>query len=334
VARLIVGCWQLATDHGGNWERERLLGELEALVDVGYTTFDCADIYTGVESLLGELLRRVGPGRAQVHTKYVPDRSELAALRPADVRRAIDRSLTRLGVERLDLVQLHWWDWGVPGWLETTAQLDALRQEGKVRCLGVTNFDVVHLRALLAAGLPVVSNQVQYSLVDRRPEHGMDALCLGHDVALLCYGSLAGGFLSDRWLGVAAPEESLENRSLAKYRLILDETGEWSRFQALLAEVSAVAQRHGVSLAATAVRWVLDRPGVAAAVVGAGIRSRLDEMAGIASLRCDLADRTRLEHALPVGTAGPAGDIYALERVAGGRHAAVLRTELHGEETE
>jgi aryl-alcohol dehydrogenase-like predicted oxidoreductase len=332
VARLIVGGWQLAADHGAGHDRETVLGELEALVDAGLTTFDCADIYTGVEDLLGELLRRVGPGRVQVHTKYVPDRSRLAGLGAAEVRAAVDRSLVRLGVERLDLVQLHWWDWEVPGWLEAAAELDRLRAEGKIRCLGVTNTDVPHLVALLDAGLPIVSNQVQYSLLDRRPEHGMGALCTARGVHLLSYGSLAGGFLSDQWLGAPEPAEPLANRSLVKYRLILEEAGDWELVQRLLAAVGAVARAHGADVAAAAVRWVLDRPAVAAAIVGAGIRSRPGTLEGIRRTVWDEAANERIDRILAAGRGGPAGDVYELERIPGGGHASILRTELHREE--
>lgn len=334
MARLIVGCWQLAADHGASWERERVLAELEALVDAGYTTFDCADIYTGVEELLGELLRRVDPERVQVHTKYVPDRSTLAHLRPRQVRTAVDRSLARLGVERLDLVQLHWWDWEVPGWLEAAAELDALRAAGKIRCLGVTNTDCAHLAALLDAGLAIVSNQVQYSLLDRRPEHGMTALCAERGVRLLAYGSLAGGFLSARWHGAPEPTGSLANRSLVKYGLIVDESGGWQALQRLLDELERISRRHGASEAAMAVRWALERPGVAAAVVGAGVRTRLDEIGRVWDVSWDIGDLERIELVRAAGTGGPAGEVYALERVPGGRHAGILRTELHGEETE
>jgi len=329
---VIVGGWQLAADHGACYDRESVLGELEALVDAGLTTFDCADIYAGVEELLGELLRRVGPERVQVHTKYVPDRSRLPGLGAADVGAAIDRSLRRLGVERLDLVQLHWWAWEVPGWLETAAGLDRLREAGKIRCVGVTNTDVPHLAALLDARLPIVSNQVQYSLVDRRPEHGMAALCAGRGVRLLCYGSLAGGFLSDRWLGAPAPEEPLANRSLVKYRPILEEAGDWELLQRLLAEVDAVARARGADVAAAAVGWVLDRPAVAAAIVGAGIRSRPGTLEGIPRTVWDEAANERIDRILAAGRGGPAGDVYELERMPGGRHASILRTELHREE--
>lgn len=331
IARVIVGCWQLAADHGGRWERETVLRQLEALVDAGYTTFDCADIYTGVEELLGELVRRVGRDRLEVHTKYVPDRSSLAGLCGADARAAVDRSLARLGVERLDLVQFHWWDWSIPGWLEMAGTLEELRHEGKIRCLGATNTDVAHLAAVLDAGVELVSNQVQYSLLDRRPEHGMTALCAARGLQLLCYGSLAGGLLTQRWRGVPEPEEPLVNRSLIKYRLVVEEAGGWTALQALLEELAGVADRHGAALAPAAVRWVLDRPQVGAAIVGAGLRTRASAMERVWTLRWSDAERDAVDGTIVNG--GPVGDIFELERVPGGRHTGILRTELHGEET-
>ncbi len=151
----------------------------------------------------GWLKRRSASGAdpVQVHTKYVPDLDQLPTHSRADVTRGIERSLTRLGVDSLDLVQLHWWDFDVPGYVEAAAWLDDMRRAGKIRHLGLTNFDQRHLREIIAAGIPVVSHQVQYSVLDRRPAEGMAGLCRDHGVGLLCYGALAGGFLSNRYLG-------------------------------------------------------------------------------------------------------------------------------------
>jgi aryl-alcohol dehydrogenase-like predicted oxidoreductase len=136
---------------------------MRAFVQAGITTFDCADIYTGVEELIGEFLRRHGGALppVQVHTKYVPDLESLPNLTGRDVERSIDRSLRRLGVERLDLVQFHWWDYDVPGYVEAALQLARLQRAGKIRHIGLTNFDAMHLREILNAGVDVVSNQVQ-----------------------------------------------------------------------------------------------------------------------------------------------------------------------------
>lgn len=331
IARLINGGWQLAAGHTLNVQSTAsTVDGLSRLVDAGFTTFDCADIYTGVESLLGRVVARARARgeRVEVHTKLVPDRAALPALDRAYVTGVIDRSLRRLGVEQLDLVQLHWWDYAVPGLVETGGWLDQLRQDGKIRLIGVTNLDVPHLRALIDAGLPIASHQLQYSLLDRRPVDAMAAYCREHGVALLAYGSLAGGFLTDRWRGRDDPGSPLDNRSLVKYRLIIDECGGWSAFQALLEDARVVANRHGVSIAALATRWVLDQDGVAAAIVGTRGDAHLDDRRRSLALVLDAEDRARLNAAL-ADLRSPPGSVYGLERVEGGRHAVIMKTDLN-----
>lgn len=330
IARVVNGGWQLAAGHGGAAvDPGAAVEALIRLAEAGFTTFDCADIYTGVEELLGRFLR-VYPrrGEVQVHTKLVPDRHALPTLARRYVERVIDRSLARLGVERLDLVQLHWWDYEVPGYVEAAGWLDDLRRAGKVRLLGATNFDVRHLGEIVAAGVPIAAHQVQYSLVDRRPENGMADFCAAHGIRLLCYGTIAGGFLSERYLGAPAPAGPLANRSLVKYRLMIDELGGWALYQELLAALGRIAGRHGVAAANVAARWVLDRPQVAAVLVGAKSAAHAASNARIFDAALDDADRRALAAVL-ARARGPGGDVFGLERQPGGRHAAIMKTELN-----
>lgn len=333
VPRLIKGGWQLAGGHGAV-DRARAIADMMAYADAGITAFDCADIYAGVESMIGEFLRAwrardgVNAPRIRVHTKCVPDRAMLAALRPADIDALIDRSLARLGLETLDLVQLHWWDFAVPGVDMAAQRLMALRQAGKIQHIGVTNFGTAPLRALLDAGVPVVSHQLQLSVLDRRALGDMATLCGERGVHVLAYGALAGGFLSERWLDVAPPIAPFENRSLIKYALIIDEFGGWDAFQRLLQQLHSVALAHHTTIGAVALRCVLDEPLVAATIVGARSASHL--AATVAALAVTLgADQRHLIDALVAQRRGPFGDVYELERVDGGRHAAIMRTDLN-----
>ncbi len=327
VSRLLKGGWQLAGGHGAV-AADAALTDMQAFVAAGITTFDCADIYTGVERLIGEFVRRRGHARdLQIHTKYVPDLAALGTLTAAGVAGAIERSLTRLGVERLDLVQFHWWDYDRPGLLDTAGWLDDLRAAGKIRHLGATNFNASMLQTLLEHGLPVVSHQVQYSLLDARPAGAMRALCAARAVGLLCYGALAGGFLSERYLGAADPAE-LGNRSLVKYRLMIDEFGGWTRFQRLLDAVAEVARRHGTSIGAVAIAWVLEQPQVAGVIVGSRDARHLPQTVTASAVRLDEADRHTLDAVLADGP-GVRGDVYDLERVKGGRHAAIMKYDLN-----
>ncbi|HPV77955.1 MAG TPA: aldo/keto reductase, partial [Gemmatimonadaceae bacterium] len=264
----------------------------------------------------------------RVHTKFVPDLGALASLTAHDIRRIIDRSRERLGLRALDLVQFHWWDYDIPGLLDTARYLDALRQEGKIRHLAVTNFDSVHLQMLLEAGVPIVSHQLQYSLLDRRAAGTMTALCRSHGVGMLAFGAVAGGFLSEKWLGAEEPAEPLENRSLTKYRLIIDEFGGWALFQELLQVLDTIARRHDVRIGTVAIRWVLDQPGVAAAIVGARHAGHLATTRAALSLQLTGDDRGALDAVL-ARSPGPTGEVYQLERDRAGRHGRIMRYNLN-----
>ena len=334
ISRLIKGGWQLAGGHGAV-DRAAAIADMSRYVAAGITTFDCADIYTGVEEMIGEFRRAViAQGGAEalaqlrVHTKFVPDLDQLARIDRGYVRRIVDRSLQRLGVERLDLVQFHWWDYAIPRYVETGLWLAELQREGKIALLGGTNWDTARTAELLDAGVPLRTMQVQYSVLDVRPEGEFVPFCADHGIVLLCYGTVAGGFLSERWLG--APEETtFENRSLVKYKLIIDDIGGWPVFQRILAALAAVAQRHGVDLATVATRYVLDRPLVAGAIVGVRTAAHFDAHRRLFDLVLDAEDRATIEAALAERTR-LAGDVYTLERDRTGRHGRIMKYDLAG----
>ena len=327
VSRLLKGGWQLSEGHGPAFAAEDAIAGMFAFADAGITGFDCADIYTGVEAIYGDfnaLRRAAGQPPLQVHTKCVPDYDDLPRVDAAYIRRIVERSLQRLRVERLDLVQFHWWDYHVPGCTEAALALSALQREGLIRLVGGTNFDTPHTAALREAGVALASMQVQYSLLDRRPEHGL--LALG--VPLLCYGTLAGGFFAERWLGAPEPGSELTNRSLIKYKLVIDDFGGWAAFQQLLQALKAIGDKHGVGIATVATRWVLDRPGVAAAIVGARYADHLAQTLAVFRLRLDAEDHARLAPILAAHP-GPAGDTYSLERDKTGRHGRIMKYNLN-----
>ncbi|HWE46343.1 MAG TPA: aldo/keto reductase [Caulobacteraceae bacterium] len=333
ISRVIRGGWQLAGGHGAVDEAS-VESDLLAYFEGGITTFDCADIYNGVEEKYGAfretVRRRLGAealSRLKIHTKFVPDLDVLPVIDKAYVRGVIERSLTRLHMERLDLVQFHWWDYAEPRCVETALWLEALRQEGLIDRVAATNFDTPHLEAMVEAGVPLTSLQVQYSLLDDRPAKTMAAACARLGVKLLCYGAIAGGFLSDRWLGAPDPGYDFENRSLVKYRLIIDEFGGWTLFQDLLAALQQIASRQGAGISAVAARWTLDQPQVAGVIVGARDRAHLERTLQIGAVRLTDDDRAALAAVL-AQRRGPAGDVYALERDRTGRHGAIMKYNL------
>ena len=336
ISRIIKGGWHLAGGHGAINEQQAIK-DMYSFVSAGITTFDCADIYTGVEALIGKFLKQykydfqngdLAP--VQIHTKYVPDYDALSTLTRASTNEIIERSLSRLGVEQLDLVQFAWWNNDVPGYAETALHLMDLKYEGKIRHIGVTNFDTSHLRELLDAGVKVVSNQIQYSFLDHRPEREMIALCEQHNINLFCYGALAGGFLADRYLGTLEPVEPLENRSLTKYKLIIDEFGGYDFFQEGLGLLRNIGDKYGKSIAQTACRYMLQKPSVAALIVGARNVDHLDNLVDLFSFQLDNDDLGSIQKFIK-NAKGPSGPVYDLERDRDGRHGRIMKYNLNEE---
>jgi aryl-alcohol dehydrogenase-like predicted oxidoreductase len=333
IPRVIKGGWQLAGGHG-EIDARTAIADMFHFADAGITAFDCADIYTGVEELIGRFLREWHDQRGseapriRVHTKCVPDLAALPTLRRTDIGRIIDRSLRRLGTERLDLVQFHWWDYDIPGAVDAALHLRDLQVAGKIEQLGITNFDTAHVAAMLDAGVTLTSHQVQVSLLDRRALGAMAARCASHGIGLLAYGTLAGGFMHERWLGAPEPKAPLENRSLVKYKLIIDDAGGWAHFQRLLQVLHGVAATHGSTIGAVAVRAVLDEPAVAATIVGARHAGHLPATLAATQLQLSPADRAAIRTIVD-GAPALAGDVYTLEREKGGRHASIMRYNLN-----
>ncbi len=297
-----------------------------AFVETGITTFDCADIYTGVEELIGKFARECK--LVQIHTKYVPDLVELPRIDKTYTEKIIDRSLMRLGIERLDLVQFHWWDYSVPLYIDAAHHLIDLQKAGKIRYIGVTNFDGSHLRELLDAGIPVVSNQVQYSILDQRPEKDLESIAQEHDISMLCYGTVAGGFLDERFLGIEEFEEPLENRSLVKYKLIIEEFGGMELFQKVLNVLEKIARKHDVNIAEVAMQFILQKPRVAGVIIGARNTNHLEKIKSLRHLILDDEDIQDI-HDVIGQSKGPSGPVYGLERVRDGRHGKIMKYNLN-----
>jgi len=273
--------------------------------------------HRGVEDDLA-FTRDVGAERLaeiQACTKWVP---HPGAMTRRVVTEAIDVSCSRMGVERLDLLQFHWWDYRDERYLDALRQLADLRDEGRIRYLALTNFDTERLAHITEHGIHIVSNQVQYSLVDRRPEARMAAYCNEHGITLLAYGTLLGGLLSDKYLGRPEPRRGeLGTASLQKYKRMIDAWGGWALFQELLAALKEIADRHGVTLAGVGLRYVLDRPAVAGVIVGArlGLAQHIADNARVFDWALDADDLKAIEAVLAksrdlMRTIGDCGDEY------------------------
>jgi aryl-alcohol dehydrogenase-like predicted oxidoreductase len=334
ISRVIRGGWQMASGHGAV-RSDDPIADMVAFADAGITTFDCADIYTGVEEMIGEFRQRYRMLRGEavlralrVHTKFVPDLEMLSRVTRSYVEGVIDRSLQRLRTERLDLVQFHWWDYEVPGYLEAAGHLVDLQRAGKIDRIGATNFDTARMLALVESGVKLLTMQVQYSLLDNRAARRMAEMAARNDVSILCYGTVAGGFLGDRWLGVAEPAAGFENRSLTKYKLVIDDFGGWPLFQELLQTLRRIADRHASDIATVASAAMLRRPSVAAVIVGARNRTHLASNLAISGLVLSDADHAEIAGVLSRASELE-GDVFELERDRNGRHGAIMKYNLN-----
>jgi len=334
ISKVIKGGWHLAGGHG-IIDQNKALEDMYQFVKAGITTFDCADIYTGVEELIGKFRKKYQDefqsgelAPIQIHTKYVPDYSSLATLKKEDTVKIIDRSLRRLNVEQLDLVQFAWWDYQFPRYLETAVHLSELQKSGKIRHLGVTNFDTVRIKEMLNAGVEITTNQVQYSLLDRRVENSMSDLAQEHNIPYLCYGSIAGGFLSDRYLETSDPTQPYENRSLTKYRLIIDEFGGYNLFQELLKVLRTIADKYHVGVAEIASKYVLQKPMVASVIIGARNNKHLNNLKKLDYFNLNNDDLEAISKIIDISK-GPYGPFYELERDKTGKHGSIMKYNLN-----
>ena len=325
IPRLLKGNWQIAEDHSDReFDDNELMEDLITFAEGGMTTYVCGDIYVGVEAKLGKFRQlykdRYGEEAAaniKVFTTYVPYFLEEEHLRNhnfGDVENIVNRSLERLGQERIDLIQMHWWEFAIPGHVDMALHLQKLQQAGKIDKLAVTNYDVKHTKEILDAGVDLVSNTVQYSLTDRRPENGMVELCANHDMKLLCYGTLGGGLFSDKWLGIPDPgRPAFENVSLDKYYRIVCDFGGWALFQRLLQTLKDIGAKHGVSTGNVAVRYILEQDQVGAVIVGARHTRHLQENLKVFGFSLDEGDNDKI-NAILAESQGPGGDIYSVDR--------------------
>jgi aryl-alcohol dehydrogenase-like predicted oxidoreductase len=272
VCRILNGMWQVAGGHG-YIDHERAIEDMISYHDSGFTTWDLADIYGPAEDLIGDFRRKLQGlrgkeelDRIQALTKWVPHPGEITR---SAVIENIQKSLNRMNVSSIDLLQFHWWDYNNPHYMDALKYLTDLRDTKMIKNIGLTNFDTERVQIMMDSDLPIVSNQIQYSIIDRRPEVKMIPFCQKHHISLLAYGSLCGGLMSDHYFGRKKPSAAeLDTLSLRKYYQMIETWGGWNLFQELLSNLKTISQKHKVSIANVATRYILDRAAIAGVIIG------------------------------------------------------------------
>ena len=300
ICRIINGMWQVAGGHG-QINEESAISEMFSYHNSGFTTWDMADIYGPAEEFIGEFRRRLARkngieelDKMQCLTKFVPNPGPMTR---SIVEYHIDKSIRRMNTKPIDVVQFHWWDYNDTRYIDALHHLSNLRDEVKIRYVGLTNFDTERIEIMVENGFKLVSNQVQYSIVDQRPAVKLAPFCQKKGIKLLAYGTLCGGFLSEKYLGKQEPVRSeLDTLSLQKYKNMIDAWGGWKLFQELLTILDNVAKKHGVSIANAATRFILDKAGVAGVIIGTrlGISEHKSDNFRVFGLKLDEEDNNKI----------------------------------------
>ena len=295
IYRILNGMWQVSGGHGQINPELAVLDMLE-YHKMGFTTWDLADIYGPSESYIGEFRKQLFVkdkeelNKSQALTKFVPNPGPMTK---SIVEYYIDQSLRKMSIDSIDLIQFHWWDYTNPSYLDAIEHLSKLCDEGKIKHLGLTNFDTARVEIITEKGFKIISNQVQYSILDQRPEQLMIPFCQKHDMQLLTYGTLLGGFLSEKYLGLENPNRAdLKTLSLQKYYNMIDAWGGWNLFQELLHTLSHIAKKHNSSIANVSTKFILDKPSVAGVIIGArlGVSEHREDNVKVFDLRLDSED--------------------------------------------
>jgi myo-inositol catabolism protein IolS len=267
VSVVAMGCWALAGDATWGPQAEAdSVATVHAALDAGVSLFDTAEGYGGGDS--ETMLGRALAGRR--HEAVIATKVSRANLSAAEVQQACENSLRRLQTDYVDLYQIHWPSRTVP-LAETLEALDRLREQGKVRAIGVCNFGVLDLSDLLAIGW-AETNQLPYNLLWRAVEYEIRQKCVDEGIGILCYSALAQGLLTGKF---SSPDEVPEGR--ARTRLF---SVEWPQARhgepgcerevfAALEQIRYICTEIGQPMATVALAWLLHQPGVTSVIAGA-----------------------------------------------------------------
>ena len=321
ICRILNGMWQVAGGHG-QINHDSAISQMLEYNQNGFNTWDMADIYGPAESFYGDFRNEIRKNKGkdelkkiQGFTKFVPNPGPM---NQSTVENYIDQSMKKMNVDVIDVIQFHWWDYNDTSYIDALHQLTKLRDNGKISHLALTNFDTERMQIMNDNGIKLISNQVQYSIIDQRPDVKMASFCKRHDMKLLAYGTLLGGLLSEKYLGASEPTRAdLDTYSLQKYMNMIDAWGGWNLFQELLIVLNEIAKKYNVQIPNVATRFILDKPSVAGTIIGSrlGLSDHIEQNSKTFSLQLQNDDYEKIK-----SVTSKANDLFASIGDCGGEY--------------
>ena len=277
VSPICFGTWQLSPRFWGQVPADDIVAAARRAFDLGVNFYDTAGAYGDglAERVLGQAIAPLPRDQIVVATKvywhFHPDGRRHPDLSARYVKQCCDEALGRMGLEYIDLYQLHTFDPMTP-LAETTAALDQLKAAGKIRAYGVSNFSVEQLRLARQFG-DYATHQPKYSLLDRQIEADLLPYCQGQDVGVLVYSPLAMGLLSGKYTG----SESFTDHRARHPRFTGQRFGELA---SAVRGLKPLADKYGLTIAQLVLAATLCNPGVHVAIAGVKNARQIEETAG------------------------------------------------------
>jgi len=284
-----LGTWALGgTDWGRRTDEGEAIAAIQKAIDCGINLIDTAPVYGNgrSEELVGKVIKACRQ-RLIIATKCgvsLKGHDLINNLKPQSIRKELENSLRRLGIEVIDLYQCHWPDPNTPI-EDTMGEMLKMKAEGKIRYIGVSNFDAALLQRAQKAA-PVVSNQVPYSLLNR--------VCQEQEIGILAYGPLGGGILTGKY----KQKPRFKKWDPRSFFYTYYEEPYWSRVQTLLKDLEQVSKRYGKPISQAAINWVRQQPGISTVLVGARSPKQAEANAAAGTWQLSAEDLASIKKAL------------------------------------
>jgi aryl-alcohol dehydrogenase-like predicted oxidoreductase len=315
VSRIGLGTWAIGGTEWGHVPDADAIATCLAIFDYGINLIDTAPIYGRgrAEEIVGKVMREHGQrDKFYIATKAGlewNERGVFANSTPARLRKELEDSLRRLGTDYIDLYQIHWPDTIVPI-EDVAAVMLAFYQQGKIRAMGVSNFSVAQMQAFSKVA-PLHSNQPPYNIFEREIDADVLPFCSENGVAVLTYSSLCRSLLAGRLTAATEFPEGDIRRVDPKFQ-----QPRFSQYLLAVSRLNAFAQKHyGKHVLELAARWVLDRPGVSAALWGAKRPDQLSPVNRILGWRLDEAAMRTIDEIVMESVTDPVGPEYLTPQV-------------------